>query len=86
MARKKSKGFAFYRCTKSFELPYCDEEGHEYENRKCVVLKGDIFHRTNDNFIGGEVHLEDAPNGNWIEISKAKLAECFSPKDGDGDG
>lgn len=86
MAREESKGFTFYRCTKSFALPYFDEDGHEYEDKKCYVWKGDIFRRTSANYLGCEVHLEQEPLGNWIEISEAKLAECFSPKEGDGDG
>ena len=84
MAREESKGFTFYRCTKSFALPYFDEDGHECEDKKCYVEKGDIFRRTSANYLGCEVHLEQEPLGNWIEISKAKLAECFVPKEGDG--
>lgn len=75
-----------YRCNKTFTLPMYDDDGNMIENERFSVIRGTVWERSDEeNLLGGEIHLENRITDEWIEITKERLNEYFSPKDGEQD-
>lgn len=61
-----------------FSAPLCDDDGHTIEGKQSVVETGTLWVKTDNDVIGGEVHLEEigAP-WHWLEITKEHFEMYF---------
>lgn len=67
-----------YVCAASFAVPLCDDDGFTIENQMSVVESGTVWEITNNDMIGGEIHLEEIGRPwHWLEISKEHFERCF---------
>nr|UVX54335.1 MAG: hypothetical protein [Bacteriophage sp.] len=66
-----------YKCVKAFMLDSYDDDGFYIEN--CIEIKvGETYEVGNENFIGGDIHLNGINTNKWIEISQEMLEEYFT--------
>jgi len=67
-----------YVCVKSFAVPLCDDDGFTIENRHSVIESGTVWEITNNDMIGGEIHLEEVGRPwHWLEIFKEHFEVYF---------
>ena len=66
-----------YRCKKDFPIEIYDE--YDMPTMAYTDIKsGTVWTRDdNENYIGGEVHLDNEETMEWIEISHETLSEYF---------
>ena len=66
-----------YECKETFSFENCcfgaDDAAEEY----MTVVAGSIWDKTDDNFIGGDIHLDSEDGLSWIEISRYELKKYF---------
>ena len=66
-----------YECRETFSFENCcfgdDDKAEEY----ITVAAGSIWEKTDDSFIGGDIHLDSEDGLSWIEISNEKLENYF---------
>lgn len=68
-----------FKCKKSFCVDKYDADGFLIENSATVIEEGKIYEldESGHTMIGGEVHLDAADDGSWLEIAKEHLEEYF---------
>ncbi len=70
-----------YKCMKSFCVDKYDDDGFLVENETIVIEEGKIYELNENGYmmIGGKdhVHLDDADDGSWLEITKEHLEKYF---------
>lgn len=68
-----------YKCKKSFYVDKYDNDGFLIENNGVVIEEGKIYKldESGHTMIGGEVHLDAADDGSWLEITKEHLEDYF---------
>lgn len=66
----------------AISVPLCDDDGHTIEGKQSVVEAGTLWVKTDNDIIGGEVHLEEigAP-WHWLEIPKELFEACFQEEE-----
>lgn len=66
-----------YKCKESFGVPMYDEGGF-YLDETMVIESGTEWEQTDNDIIGGEIHLECVgAEWKWLEITKETLERCF---------
>ena len=72
-----------YKCKETFSFENCcfgdDDAAEEY----ITVPAASIWEKTDDNFIGGDIHLDSEDGLAWIEISRYRLKKYFE-EEGEG--
>ena len=67
-----------YKCIKSFSIPEIDF--NNFETGELLEVKaGETYEIYSDNYIGGDVHLEN--ENHWIEITyllMRRLCQCIN--------
>lgn len=70
-----------YKCKKSFCVDKYDDDGFLIENSSIAIEEGKVYelNESGHMMIGGKghVHLDNADDGSWLEITKGTLKECF---------
>ena len=66
----------FYKCIKEFEYEVYDDYGFPTGEYKTVKV-GTVWEVSSENYIGGEIHLDNIDVLDWIEISRETLKEFF---------
>lgn len=66
-----------YRCTESFAVMLCDDDGFSMDKEKAVEA-GSEWQQTENYVIGGEIHLERiGAEWEWLEVTKEHLETYF---------
>lgn len=66
-----------YICIKEFFVPKYDGDGFD-SGEYMTIEKGSMWLSDDTvDYIGGEIHLDNLGNGDWIEISFDTLHEYF---------
>ena len=67
-----------YRCIKEFQIPLYDSETDGWTDEEMAIKKDSVWSEDNGTkIIDGEIRLENDNTGEWIEITKERLDECF---------
>ena len=67
-----------YVCIESFAVPKCDDDGFAINNQRSIIKAGTIWEITDNDVIGGEIHLEEVGRPwHWLEITKEHFERCF---------
>ena len=67
-----------YVCVESFSVPLCDDDGFTIDNRNSVIEAGTVWEITDNDIIGGEIHLEEVDKTwHWLEIPKERFEAYF---------
>lgn len=67
-----------YVCLESFSVPLCDDDGFAVDNQRSIIEAGTIWEITDNDIIGGEIHMEEVGRPwHWLEITKERFERCF---------
>ena len=70
-----------YICVETFSFENCCFGDDDVADEYMTVITGSIWQKTNDNFIGGDIHLDSEDGLSWIEIPNESLANYFRRAD-----
>ena len=71
-----------YKCIRSFSFENDNFDGPDF----VTATKGTIWSIGDDDFVGGEVHLDNETDESWIEIGLDDLGKYFLRLEVDSDG
>lgn len=67
-----------YVCMTAFSVPLCDDDGHSIGGKCSVIETGTVWEITDNDIIGGEIHLEEVGRPwHWLEITKEHFERYF---------
>ena len=66
-----------YKCIKTFSFPNFCYEADESKEQYITVEAGSIWEISDNNYIGGDVHLENDDDLSWIEIEQERFDTYF---------
>lgn len=67
-----------YVCVEDFTISVYDDDGFLIENEYSEIEKGSVWKVTNNNVIGGYIHLQDLERPwHWLELTKEHFEKFF---------
>ena len=71
-----------YVCIAPLAVPLCDDDGYDMYGKQCVVETGRVWEITDNDVIGGEIHLEEIGKPwRWLEIPRELFEACFEEQE-----
>ena len=66
-----------YKCIETFKFPNFCYEMDESKEQYVTVEAGSIWEISDNNYIGGDIHLKNDDDLSWIEIGQERFDTYF---------